>query len=231
MLIRRSPNGAGYTRSQPGRDRPEWVVAINRNAWSQSIGNSGRNQPVRAGYSLASVRSTFFCRGPDQPDGELIYTFSFHDPQKGIKIFPEVPVRSTLSFFGRLTHSRTYAPGIFLNIGPKKCSFTHYDKYGSVRPHILSLSDEQMRDLQGMIREDEPAAWRERYCIGMLTNVALPNGGKADCVSGTHITAIEPSYRWISAVSRSLSYAKTLPRRGRLLARYLCAGNRTASKI
>src|SRR5665647_3849501 len=37
MPIRRSPNGAGYTRPQPGRDRPEWVVAINRNAWLQSI--------------------------------------------------------------------------------------------------------------------------------------------------------------------------------------------------
>jgi hypothetical protein len=48
MPIRRSPNGAGYTRPQPGRDRPEWVVAINRNAWSQSIGTSGRNQSERA---------------------------------------------------------------------------------------------------------------------------------------------------------------------------------------
>jgi hypothetical protein len=32
MPIRRSPNGAGYLRPQPGRDRPESVVAINRNA-------------------------------------------------------------------------------------------------------------------------------------------------------------------------------------------------------
>ena len=48
MPIRRSPNGADHTRPQPGRDRPEWVVAINRNAWSQSIGIGGRNQPVRA---------------------------------------------------------------------------------------------------------------------------------------------------------------------------------------
>jgi hypothetical protein len=29
-------------------DRPDQVVAINRNAWSQSIGISGRNHPVRA---------------------------------------------------------------------------------------------------------------------------------------------------------------------------------------
>jgi len=48
MPIRRSPNGARHTPPQAGRDRPEPVVAINRNAWSQSIGISGRNHPVRA---------------------------------------------------------------------------------------------------------------------------------------------------------------------------------------
>jgi hypothetical protein len=44
----RSPNGARHPRPQAGRDRPEWVVAINRNAWSQSIGIAGRDYPVRA---------------------------------------------------------------------------------------------------------------------------------------------------------------------------------------
>jgi hypothetical protein len=48
MPIRGSPNGARHPRPQAGRDRPEWVVAINRNAWSQSIGIAGRNHPVRA---------------------------------------------------------------------------------------------------------------------------------------------------------------------------------------
>ena len=48
MPIRRSPNGAHHVRPQPGRNRPEWVVAINRNAWSQSVGTGGRNHPVRA---------------------------------------------------------------------------------------------------------------------------------------------------------------------------------------
>ena len=48
MPIRRSPNGAHHPRPQPGRDRPEWVVAINRNDWSQSIGTGGRDHPVRA---------------------------------------------------------------------------------------------------------------------------------------------------------------------------------------
>jgi len=48
MPIRGSPNGAYHPHPQAGRDRPEWVVAINRNAWSQSIGIAGRNHPVRA---------------------------------------------------------------------------------------------------------------------------------------------------------------------------------------
>jgi hypothetical protein len=48
MPIRRSPNGARHVRPQPGRNRPEWVVAINRNARSQSVGTGGRNHPVRS---------------------------------------------------------------------------------------------------------------------------------------------------------------------------------------
>ena len=50
MPIRGSPNGAGYLRPQAGRDRPESVVAINRNGWSQSIGMAGRDRPVRAAF-------------------------------------------------------------------------------------------------------------------------------------------------------------------------------------
>jgi hypothetical protein len=54
MPIRGSPNGARHPRPQAGRDRPEWVVAINRNAWSQSIGIGGRDHPVRACLGLAA---------------------------------------------------------------------------------------------------------------------------------------------------------------------------------
>jgi len=48
MPIRGSPNGANHLRPQAGRDRLEQVVAINRNAWSQSIGTAGRDHPVCA---------------------------------------------------------------------------------------------------------------------------------------------------------------------------------------
>ena len=48
MPIRRSPSGARHPRPQAGRDRPEWVVAINRNGWSQSIVTAGRNRPLCA---------------------------------------------------------------------------------------------------------------------------------------------------------------------------------------
>jgi hypothetical protein len=74
MLIRGSPDGARHPRPQAGRDRPEWMVAINRNDWSESIGNSGRNYPVRAfgtnrmlalvtASQMASASAaSFFCR-------------------------------------------------------------------------------------------------------------------------------------------------------------------------
>ena len=55
MPIRGSPNGAGYLRPQAGRDRPESVVAINRNALSQSIGMAGRDRPVRAAQSRGAI--------------------------------------------------------------------------------------------------------------------------------------------------------------------------------
>jgi len=54
MPIRRSPNGAHHARPRPGRDRPEGVVAINRNDRSQSIGTGGRDHPVRAHDSAMS---------------------------------------------------------------------------------------------------------------------------------------------------------------------------------
>ena len=55
MPIRGSPNGARHPRPQAGRDRPEWVVAINRNGWSQSIVTTGRDHPVRALQSRGKV--------------------------------------------------------------------------------------------------------------------------------------------------------------------------------
>ena len=47
MLIRRLPNSLRHTHPQAGRDRPEMVVAINRNGRSRSIGMGGRDQSER----------------------------------------------------------------------------------------------------------------------------------------------------------------------------------------
>jgi hypothetical protein len=63
LPIRRSPNGVRHTRPQPGRDRPEWVVAILRNEWSQSIVIGGRNQPVRPLLGVAAVGFDLAQRG------------------------------------------------------------------------------------------------------------------------------------------------------------------------
>lgn len=61
MPIRGSPNGFGHLGPQADRDRPESVVAINRNAWSQSIGIAGRDRPERAPQPRSPER-TGICR-------------------------------------------------------------------------------------------------------------------------------------------------------------------------
>ena len=43
-------------RPQAGRNRPEWVVAINRNDWSQSIVTAGPDHPVRAGATASGAQ-------------------------------------------------------------------------------------------------------------------------------------------------------------------------------
>jgi hypothetical protein len=88
MPIRRSPDGAHHPRPQAGRDRPEWVVAINRNAWSQSIEIGGRDHPVRACHPpscvllpcprdrcgfLAAAGGNRLCQiGPEQKEGNIL---------------------------------------------------------------------------------------------------------------------------------------------------------------
>ena len=61
MPICGSPNGANHLRPQAGRDRLEQVVAINWNAWSQSIGTAGRNHPVRAPSASNAPKSCSSC--------------------------------------------------------------------------------------------------------------------------------------------------------------------------
>ena len=56
---------------RPGRDRPEQVVAINRNGWSQSIGTGGRNHPVRAHTGAVWPVRQFLSRDDERQDLSL----------------------------------------------------------------------------------------------------------------------------------------------------------------
>ncbi|MDA9435419.1 hypothetical protein XH88_27165 [Bradyrhizobium sp. CCBAU 51627] len=170
-----------------------------------------RGQLVNSGFSVASILSNFACAGETRSNEREIYTFNFHDVQRGTKAFPEVPTRSTVSFFGRLTHAQTYpVNGMFSSVQPKHCQFTYYDKYGLVQPPLsLSLTDSQVALLKTMVPRDEPGEWRGKYCEGKIPDMAVSDRSKADCVGGNHVIAIEASYRWPVAVSRSLADAKS----------------------
>jgi hypothetical protein len=99
MPIRGSPNGAGYLRPQAGRDRPESVVAINRNARSQSIGIAGRDRPVRAEETWIKTNMAPL-RGWG-PKGEHLRGFAPHGRWR------------TLTVLGALRCDRLTAPCVF----------------------------------------------------------------------------------------------------------------------
>jgi hypothetical protein len=169
-----------------------------------------RGQLINDGYSLGSVQSTFFCTGPKQPAGRLIHNFSFHDPSRGTKSFPEVAGRTSVSFFARHRDSGVYQTpnDPFAPLEPNKCMFTYSDKFGAAPPVILDLTKQQVSILPSMARRDDSEEWIEKYCQG-IANVILSDKNKADCLSGTHVIAIEPTNRWAAALSRSLAYAKS----------------------
>jgi hypothetical protein len=56
---------------QAGRDRPEWVVAINRNAWSQSPGARTRARSALALHD-AAVTSVADWRTKVGPEGQQL---------------------------------------------------------------------------------------------------------------------------------------------------------------
>jgi hypothetical protein len=79
----------------PGRDRPEWVVAINRNAWSQSIGIGGRNHPVRAPGEADLVDLVFDGHNPLHVYAQAI-----------TPVFVKIDVPPTSELYNTFRHSR-----------------------------------------------------------------------------------------------------------------------------
>lgn len=47
-------------------------------------------------------------------------------------------------------------------------------------------------------------------CAGMETEVQLPSGARADCVSETHAIEVDYTRRWADAIGQSLHYASEL---------------------
>ena len=87
MPIRRSPNGARHPRPQAGRDPPEQVVAINRNAWSQSIGMARRDHPVRVEPVFGQIKQArgfrqFLLRGVEKVRAEWAMICTAHNLMK-----------------------------------------------------------------------------------------------------------------------------------------------------
>lgn len=46
----------------------------------------------------------------------------------------------------------------------------------------------------------------DRYCAGMQTQIRMPDGTWADCLSDSHIIEVEFSAKWHEAIGQSLHY-------------------------
>ncbi|PBB51922.1 MULTISPECIES: zinc ribbon domain-containing protein [Mesorhizobium] len=161
-----------------------------------------------AGFSTASLLSNFLCTGSVNEDKtRTIYTFDFFDPQSQTKQFPSVDAKGSMQFFGRLDHAMPYSDEQFATARPKSCQFGYYDKYG-IRPLlVIDIDDDQLREIAGLVHEVKTAEQRDRLCADSIRGFALGGGLVADCLNGTHVSMIEPSYLWQRGVKRALTSA------------------------
>jgi len=49
--------------------------------------------------------------------------------------------------------------------------------------------------------------YQERYCVGMETEVTMPSGARADCISEEFAIEVDLSNKWAEAIGQSLHYA------------------------
>lgn len=149
-----------------------------------------------------------------RPDNtRIIYTFNFFDTQSQIKQFPAVEAKASLQFFARLDSAGPYGEKQFPSVHPKSCEIGYFDKYGAQQPLILDISDYQNKGLEDMLSTDTLATQRDRLCDRSIRAFGIAEDIVADCVNGTHVSTIEPSYLWQRAVNRALISAAAYSRR------------------
>lgn len=172
-----------------------------------------RGSLINDGYSAASVGSNFICTGPLNEDGtRTIFTFDFFDPQSQTKQFPSVEARSSIQFFARLDHAMPYTEQEFTTARPMSCQFGYFDKYGGVSALIIDMTGDQLRSISSLVNEDQTSEQRSRFCGTAISGFGLGGDIVADCVTGSHVSIIEPSYLWQRALSRALASTATYNR-------------------
>lgn len=170
-----------------------------------------RGQLLNSGYALASVASHFTCTGPLLPDQKrMVYLYNFYDVQRGVKIFPEVGPRTAISFFARNTYARAHDEKDLPAAGPSKCEVIYFDKHtrNKVGRATLDIAD---RDdlLQDIGKTNKKEQWLTTFCQGdRVSGMTLNEKVKADCISATHVMALESADRLTLAITRALSAAR-----------------------
>jgi hypothetical protein len=64
--------------------------------------------------------------------------------------------------------------------------------------------------MAGTVRAQSESYYRKLFCAGMRTEMMLPSGARADCVSATHAIEVDFSTKWGEAIGQSLNYAREM---------------------
>jgi hypothetical protein len=159
---------------------------------------------INNGASPAAVRSQFRCStgsGSEETGGN----FYFFDLSTQRKIMNDIEVAAGGTAFVNVALSAAGSPrdGYPKTKHPESCEFEYSDKYG-VRPPFEARHDVKRSPLMALGRaEDRRVSAREVRCKNMAQGISLGTE-PIDCVSMTHLFAIEPVHLWERALSRAL---------------------------
>ncbi|ESZ15230.1 hypothetical protein X737_22120 [Mesorhizobium sp. L48C026A00] len=176
---------------------------------------------VNDGASTASVMPEFMCSVPDDNQRAFTSRYQLIDINSQKRLLEDVEVPTTGPVFVNvvLKESGLAEDGYGSTATLGTCEFRFSDKYGSklLTLHLdksgilqtdhssgaVTTSDIATSILELDGAEDNRVAPRNRFCAGMLRGIRM-DSEPIDCITGTHVIAIEPVYLWERGLQRAL---------------------------
>ncbi|WP_421724940.1 hypothetical protein [Bauldia sp.] len=168
---------------------------------------------VNRGLSPAAVQPDFKCSATDRFSGATVTgIFHFIDINSQKKILEDITVNAGETVFVNtiLDSFGTKEFGYESTERNETCELIYSDKYGS-KWIVSDISSYDYFPLASPGVTDSRVEVREKYCVDMIRGIKLGDE-PIDCISDSHILAIEPIYLWERAFGRAIRQADEFTR-------------------